>query len=532
VPAGYPSYLFPMAISTIAPSDTWLVYNNLVEHWDGTIWTIVDTQTTSSISLNGVWVDPTGDAWVTQSDGVIKRWHAGAATTLNIGAYAGTIWGTAPNDVFVTSIGHLYHYDGTTFSIIYSGTKTAGWYQGVKGDVWISGASAAIFHWDGTTLTDHSPAITSQATVQSAEYADVNDVSWLASGATAAPSTFIHWDGAQLTTTPIALASTPLGDPVCADLGSVRVINGQWWIVCDGGAIATKTGANTIGSVIAPFSGTGGLWGASKNDLYLAAGSDVRHWNGSTWTHTPRPVSGLSGLAGTGAGGADELFGTHFNFAAGSYTTYLDHFDGASWTTTPLASFALGGTLQFIATVYPLGPDEAMLVGGGGTAFHYQSGSVSAVAPGTTVDLVGIWGPDSDHLSITGANGTLLAWDRASPGVFTLDSSAPTTTDNFGQIASAGGTTWIVPANQTYVWMRPSGGSWQTIPTLVSPLSIVAINDHDVVVGASDSGLVARWNGAAFAIEYYPSWRQLSGLFALPDGTTYLNGESGIVVHP
>jgi hypothetical protein len=56
------------------------------------------------------------------------------------GVYAGTIWGTAPDDVFISSIGSLLHYDGTggAFTSVYSNGKTAGWCEGVKGDVWIS----------------------------------------------------------------------------------------------------------------------------------------------------------------------------------------------------------------------------------------------------------------------------------------------------------------------------------------------------------------------------------------------------------
>jgi hypothetical protein len=61
---------------------------------------------------------------------------------------------------------------------------------------------------------------------------------------------------------------------------------------------------------------------------------------------------------------------------------------------------------------------------------------------------------------------------------------------------------------------------------------MVALAADDVVIAATDSGIVSRWNGTAFAIEYYPAWRGLNRLFALPDGTTYLSGASGIVMHP
>ncbi len=529
----YPDYLFPMAISTIAPDDTWMVYSNVVEHWDGTQWSIVDIDNSSGITLDGVWVDPTGDAWVTASDGTIKRWHNGAATLYNVGTFAGSIWGTAPDDVFVTSIGALWHYDGTTWQSIYSGGKTAGSYVGARRDVWISGGDGAIFHWDGTAITPFTvAALAAHASVQGADYAAPNDVSWLATGGSAAPAMYIHWDGHTLTPTAVVPPTTSLGDPLCAELGSVRVIGGQWWIVCDYGGVSTMTAPGTMAPVISPWIGTGQIWGTSKNNLYLASGGDLRHWDGTTWTHTSMPIGQIRGLAGAATGGADELFGSHFNFSSGMYTTYLDHFDGASWTATPLTTFTFGQPLLFISTVYPLGPGEAVIVGGGGSAFHYQGGTLTPIAAGTTVDLAGVWGPDADHLIISGAGGTLLDWSRSNPNVFTPDPGFPTTTDDLGAIASAGGTTWIVPANQTYVWMKPAASTWQTIATQVSPISIAAINDHDVVVAASSSGLVSRWNGMKFTVENYPSWQQLNSLFALPDGTTYLTGTSGVVVHP
>jgi hypothetical protein len=75
-------------------------------------------------------------------------------------------------------------------------------------------------------------------------------------------------------------------------------------------------------------------------------------------------------------------------------------------------------------------------------------------------------------------------------------------------------------------------GAWQTVNTVVSPQSIAAVSDVDVVVNATDAGVVSRWNGSAFALETYPSWRGLVSLYALPDGTMLLTGENGFVSHP
>ncbi|HTR54910.1 MAG TPA: hypothetical protein VMJ10_29690 [Kofleriaceae bacterium] len=158
---------------------------------------------------------------------------------------------------------------------------------------------------------------------------------------------------------------------------------------------------------------------------------------------------------------------------------------------------------------------------------------IDPITTGTTNDLAAVWGPDADHLSITGANGTLLSWVRTNPTVFTPDPSMPATvTDYLADIAFAGTTEWIIAPNQTYVYRRVGSGAWQTVDTITSPQSIAALSDTDDVVNGNDSGLVSRWNGSAFALETYPAWRGLQSLYALPDGTMLLTGESGFVSHP
>jgi hypothetical protein len=172
-----------------------------------------------------------------------------------------------------------------------------------------------------------------------------------------------------------------------------------------------------------------------------------------------------------------------------------------------------------------------MVVGGQGVAFHYQAGALTPIASGTTNDLRGIWGPDADHLTIVGTAGTVLTWDRNSPTVFAPDATFPTTTDDLQHVAHAGKTTWIVPQNQVHVYRKPGDGSWQVVPSAVVPMDIAAVSDDTVVLSATDSGSVARWDGTAFNIEYYPSAELLSHLYALPDGTMVIGGLDGVATH-
>jgi len=79
--------------------------------------------------------------------------------------------------------------------------------------------------------------------------------------------------------------------------------------------------------------------------------------------------------------------------------------------------------------------------------------------------------------------------------------------------------------------MKPDGGAWQQVPAFIPPTSIAALSATNVVVNGNDSGTVSRWNGTAFVREEYPSGGGLLNTFALPDGTTYVYGLDGIVVH-
>src|SRR5262249_10302203 len=152
------------------------------------------------------------------------------------------------------------------------------------------------------------------------------------------------------------------------------------------------------------------------------------------------------------------------------------------------------GFQKFIASVYPLGPDEAMIVGGQGTAIHYRNGALTPIASGTTNDLFSVWGPDADHLWIAGNSGTLLQWDRANPGVLTVDASFPVTSDPLHTITAAGGVTWISVENGLHVWMKPAAGAWQQVDTHVAPYAFVALSATNVVIAATDSGIMSRWN--------------------------------------
>nr|HEX4314002.1 hypothetical protein [Kofleriaceae bacterium] len=536
VPPGYPPYLATDGLSMTGPDNAWMLYNNLLEHYDGKVWSVVYIFNGTALPL-GVWADPKGNAWVGDGDGNIDEWTPSGVViqSLSLGTFTGTIWGTGDDDVFVTTIGAIFHYDGNAFTKIYSG-KTCGWYEGVKNDVWISGDT--ILHWDGAAMTDTGidANFTSTARFDGAGYEGSNDVWFTEFGdPSGALANVFHWDGTQLTTSPIDPASTvtPLGDTRCSGYADGQYIGGKWFIVCDGGGVATLGSNFDLEPVIDPRPGYS-MWGTSEDDLYVVTGHELQHWDGSAWSRNGEsPAFIIQGLAGTGTGGTSELFGLH-DLLSGSDevdTAYFDLFDGSAWTSFPVTQYVLGDPIQNITSTYPLGPNEAMIVGGHGNAFWFANGTLTPIATGTTADLLDVWGPDSDHLWISGGSGTLLEWERTNPDAFVVDTTFPGAAQDLDFVAGVGDTLWLASRNADDVWRRGSDGTWQDIDARVAATSIVTQGSDGLLISATDSGEVARWNGHTFDIEYYPSWFGLQHLLALPDGTTYLSGQRGTVVN-
>ncbi len=139
------------AIGGTAATNMWLVYGSALEHWDGTAWTIVESQPLGGNPAYGtIWVAPdTGDAWVTISTGHVEHFHGTTKIDdlVACNCFLGKIWGTSSTDIYLTSIGRQLHYNGTSFSIINSVGTFAGW-QGAPGDAC---GSAAPARWRTTT---------------------------------------------------------------------------------------------------------------------------------------------------------------------------------------------------------------------------------------------------------------------------------------------------------------------------------------------------------------------------------------------
>jgi hypothetical protein len=527
----------PFSITGRAKNDVWLVLSNAVEHWDGATWTIVDSaQTNLAEWYFQIWEAPNGDVWTAAHDGVHRSQGGGPFQLVYSEQNATSVWGTAADDVLITGGGQILHYDGQSFTPVYVNGPgipvSPGQFMGFKNDVWGSTSNATLMHWDGTSWTAIPSGLPSTAVVQSVTALASNDVWWL-STIGVQHQELLHWDGTAISIIPVDYGAS-YGDNCCPTWSHAAIIDGKWWIVGANGGVYTKVSESTLRPITsAPYVGLS-MWGTSDNDMYFQTGDSIGHWDGTVMTSIPSPGGAtVTGVAGAGIGGANVLFalGDEIDWATQEYVYSVLRYDGQVWTKTELMrSPEPFGT--HLSNLYAMGADEAMVVGQNGLAFHYKNGAWTTVTTGVTTTLLGIWGPDADHLWISGSSGTLLQWDRAAPDVMTPDPTFPATTNDLGWIHGADGVMWIVNP-QTFFVTRHSGSSWSQINTGLIAQRVFALSDENVLVSSSTTdGYIARWNGSEFVIEDHDAEGTLQNVYAPPQGHTWLTDGFVVSRHP
>jgi hypothetical protein len=298
-------------VSAAGDSDVWAVGANidpqtlrwvpLIEHWDGTSWSVVPTPALPEGTnlLNGVAVAASNDVW-------------------------------AVGQLFIGSLGSslIEHWDGTSWSVVASPNvpRVSNYLRSVTivspDDIWAvgytvgNGTTPLTMHWDGSSWRIvATPAVDDQlsATVAIAS----NDVWAFGVGVREKHAAAMHWDGAQWN----AVAAPP--GTYGSSLNCAAAISStDLWAGGENGVTATLTdhwnGAE-FDSVASPTfqyplnnADLLGLVALATNDAYgvgevLDDAEDralVEHWNGTSWRviEAPalrRPNSALAAITAT-----------------------------------------------------------------------------------------------------------------------------------------------------------------------------------------------------------------------------------------
>jgi hypothetical protein len=645
---GFQSDLYGVAV--VGPNDVWAVgqrnispSGTLTEHWDGTAWSVVpspDAQQYTSNTLYAVAVVGSNDIW-----GVGDYYNPNDAEKTLIEHWDGSAWTIIPSpnmgssDNFLTSVAALsandvwavgyydnggggaplaLHWNGSVWSVALA-PPTLGYatiLKGVAGSdgthVWTVGSYydntgnvvTLTAQWEGsqwTVVPSPNPGLGSDELRGVAARAP-NDV-WAVGVQGSSGTLAMHWDG-----TAWSVVNTP--DPT-----SINALNAVTIAApADVWAVGTTTDPQAGGfdTLIEHWDGTAWVVAASADPVpafsYLygvaavsaadvwTVGNDadltlIEHYGGAcaTATATSTPTATATSTCepiwriepnGTGRDGdlvslavlsADDIWAVGDVYTANMQTALIEHWDGSMWTGVAGPDLGpAGGTLSSIAAVSPTNlwavgtyaphgtPSQSLVLHWDGTAWsivpspspgghvNYLTG-VSATGP-TDAWAVGAYFDDS----LPGGYHTLtLHWNGTT--WTEIPSPNPGTWNNilYGVNARAANDAWAVGTAESpgiglsFHW---DGSTWTQMPspnpgyngnTLNAVLARTTADAWSVGF-SMDSGdyhtLTEHWDGSTWTQIPSPdgeiTYNYLNAIAAAPGGALWAVGRTGSYYGP
>lgn len=542
-------------VSAVSANDVWAVGHQigadgvtmqLIEHWDGTTWSVVSAPVASKTSsdLTGVAGLAANNVWAVGSFAVAASTSTPSAPLSRrplIEHWDGTAWSVvsapvpprAQNEATVSDTlnavtalsatniwavggGWTEHWDGHAWSIVQSDNPYV--LTGVSAvsanDIWavgsgtndnVVGCAGPSFilseHWDGSRWSGVPVAIPSQQAVNSISLTSV-----------AAVSTHDVWAVG-------GISSILMGDRRPAYTPVIEHWDGTAWRVVTGPSDVTTRGLTGVAA-----SSGGTVWAVGQSMLSNEAGPTyVEQWDGHQWSvvHSPSPGTLSNMLNGVSAVAADDIW------AVGSSASgaLAEHWNGTNWSAVSSSSAGHEGLLNAAYNgVSAVSSKDAWAVGSGekvntGSAvlIDHWNGTQWSVAPGmpSGKDAFGVLNAVSADASndVWAVGGNLWHWDGARWSIASLPSGV-----------LYGGTTWygvvaISPHNVWAVGGNPSGScaglspskivhwdgtAWSVVPHTPTGVlySVAASGSKDVwAVGVADGqALIMHWDGAAWSV--------------------------------
>ncbi len=463
---------FPVvAVHGTSSTNVWAAAGNEVLHWDGSSWMPIGTVPTST-DLVDVHAYAPGDVWAISSDPEILRWngslwsetpvswtpvaHLGGTGSSDVwmaarelaspplgvllhwdgstwtgfgpnveSGFYGSFWTFAPNDVwFKTGQGHLWQFDGTTW---HWATQVGGGFSSLwasaPGDMWIGGGGGVAGYHSLTrgSICTWDPAIHGAAGSFDQIHGSAPDDVWVTDGF----KTILHDDG-----------------------------NG-WRAVAFPSAISFPRG----------------IFAAKKNDAWVAGGSEVAHWDGTSWTEVPLSIGSVHGLHGSAP---NDIW------AVG--TGGPCHFDGVTWSC---------GSTPGLWSVWSVAPGHAWATSG--TA------------------ATGIWKYDSAQGGWSKIPGWPSAWNAATIYAPSSDEA------------------WVIRTDGGLVHVHGGAIDDMSLPVTSARANGAFGFANDDVYVATDKG-VARWNGTSLVAEPWTSWAVPTAIWGTSDKMLVIAGWSGAIL--
>jgi hypothetical protein len=473
------------AVAVLSSTDVWAAGSfgdllsplPLVEHWDGTDWSVVpnppgirDSELlgVAAVSANDVWFvggyANTGDSLIMHWDGtrlsVVRNPNPGTFNRL----YAVTvvsatdIWAVGEFNSGFVSETLIEHWNGTRWRVVRSPTKS-GDYTSLLGvtavsasDIWAvgdAGTRTFAVHWDGARWRRvRTPSPGSIATLKAVSGAAGNDV-W-AVGDSSQGTLTAHWDGSVWSVVP-----SPDPGAFVNDLHGVEALaQDDVWAV--------------------------GIFDVGGDWRTLAL-----HWDGATWSTAPSPSPHptLNAFYAVDADAGNDVWAVgEVGADVVENVTLVEQWAGASWTVIPSANAGTGSN---------------------------QLNDVSALA---TDDIwaVGVFNGSSLTLHWDGAFFSIVTSPNLEFGV-PLEGVVAVASDDVWAVGSSGDPSSIDSSTVTMHW---DGAGWTIVPSPnpggarvdhLSAVDGVASNDVWAVGHYYDRNLFSRtlilhWNGASWSV--------------------------------
>jgi hypothetical protein len=478
-------------VVAISANDVWAVgiydYSTLIEHWNGTTWRVVSSPSPGSSNfLTGVTAVSTSNVWAVGYS--FGAGDSGSGSQTLIEQWNGTMWSVIPSSNSASQFNYLNGVAAVSASDIWAvGYSNSG-----------STSQTLIEQWNGSIwsiVSSPNPGSTGDS-LYAVTAISANNV-WAVG--TGSGTLTVRWNGTKW-----SVVSSPNVGTVTNRLNGVtRVSASDVWAVgafsngpptyqtlteqWNGTQWSLITSPNQIGNgtltSVAAVSATDS-WAVGTDD----SGGLIERWNGSTWSFESSPNPELSvHFGGVAAASASDIWavGSYFT-TSGARQTITEHWNGAKWSIIPSPNSGL--QINHLASVAVLSSTNVWAVG------YYEDSS------GNSQTLIEQW--NGTKWSIVpnpnpGASGNALnavvavsASDVWAVG-YQVNSSGVQQT----LIEQWNGKHWSVVSS-------PSPGS--SANTLAGVTAVSARNVW--AIGSADAGtLIEQWNGTQWSVVTSPS---------------------------
>jgi len=265
------------------------------------------------------------------------------------------------------------------------------------------------------------------------------------------------------------------------------------------------------------------IWGSSPSDVY-AVGTCVNNaagvrYNGASWaplrpSPCDREPSGqpITFVSVGGNSASDIFFLWYIAPHSPSFTNIISHYDGQAWTDVGGRTYNCCHALN---EVWSRATNDVFSVDDEGRIEHYDGSAWKSEQTGTTVSLLGVWGPaGGPDVFAVGNTGTILHYDGTSwnpqPSGTTSPLYAVWGTSSRDVFAVGGRST---PSGPEGIILHYDGTTWssQTVPGAI--LHAIWGTSSNSVFAVGDYGTILHYDGATWTRQAATSLIDLRGVW-------------------